>query len=380
MVCNPCSILVNIMIPKTYIYSFFIFLSLIFAEAQTGRQNRGAASDEKQYLFPGTGFFVKNRLPYDEEEAKAWFKEAFTLQNQGKEKKALSLYEKFSKRRTDATLKIQDIVFKVGPESLYRAAAIREKKGELSKSFDHLRLIAKAYNDYDFEIVAESLMRVSEKLASGKIPKKWGFIPRFRSGSKDRYRLSQIADLARGPKFAPRALMALAEISIKDDKEEEAIDALERLINLYPENHLSEKAYFLMATIYRKLSSGASYDQSKSTKALNYFEDYLILFPNIPPRGTHETENQFNERRQEFNVRKNLAEKGRVEMREILATSKLELGSYIEDYGKYYLTNWKKLGDGPALQFYNEAITIAPESEAARKAEIKISNLYDKSE
>ena len=63
------------MIPKTYIYSFFIFLSLIFAEAQTGRQNRGAASDEKQYLFPGTGFFVKNRLPYDEEEAKAWFKD-----------------------------------------------------------------------------------------------------------------------------------------------------------------------------------------------------------------------------------------------------------------------------------------------------------------
>ena len=110
------------MIPKTYIYSFFIFLSLIFAEAQTGRQNRGAASDEKQYLFPGTGFFVKNRLPYDEEEAKAWFKEAFTLQNQGKEKKALSLYEKFSKRRTDATLKIQDIVFKVGPESFCIAA------------------------------------------------------------------------------------------------------------------------------------------------------------------------------------------------------------------------------------------------------------------
>ncbi|MAK46907.1 MAG: hypothetical protein CMI24_06600 [Opitutae bacterium] len=368
------------MISKTYIYSFFIFLSLIFAEAQTTRKTRGAASDEKQYLFPGTGFFVKNRLPYDEEEAKALFREAFALQNQGKENKALTVYEMFSKRRTDATLKVQDTVFKVGPESLYRAAAIREQKGDLSKSYDHLRLIAKAYNDYDFEIVAESLMRVAEKLASGIIPKKWGFIPRFRSGSQDRYRLSQIADLARGPKFAPRALMALAEISIKDDKEEEAIDALERLINLYPENHLSEKAYFLMATIYRKLSSGASYDQSKSTKALNYFEDYLILFSNIPPRGTHETESQFNDRREEFNLRKKLAEKGRVEMREILATSKLQLGSYIEDYGKYYLTNWKKLGDGPALQFYNEAITIAPESEAARKAEIKISNLYDDSE
>ena len=32
--------------------------------------------------------------------------------------------------------------------------------------------------------------------------------------------------------------MALAEISIKDEKTDEAVDALDRLVNLYPENYL----------------------------------------------------------------------------------------------------------------------------------------------
>ena len=29
------------------------------------------------------------------------------------------------------------------------------------------------------------------------------------------------------------------------------------------------------------------------------------------------------------------------------------------------ILRWRELGDGPAIQFYNEAITTAPESEAA---------------
>ena len=87
-------------------------------------------------------------------------------------------------------------------------------------------------------------MRIAERLAKEKLPKKWGIFPRFRSGTQDRLRLNQIAGLARGPKFAPRALMALSEIAIKDNKEDEAVDALERLINLYPDNYLCEKVYY----------------------------------------------------------------------------------------------------------------------------------------
>ena len=51
------------------------------------------------------------------------------------------------------------------------------------------------------------------------------------------------------------------------------------------------------------------------------------------------------------------------------------MGEYVEKFGKFYLTRWRELGNGPAIQFYNEAITTAPESTAAREAEQKIANL-----
>ena len=53
----------------------------------------------RRHLFPGTGF-IKNRKPYEDYQAKAWFKEAYLLEKEEKTSKALSLYEKFSKRRS----------------------------------------------------------------------------------------------------------------------------------------------------------------------------------------------------------------------------------------------------------------------------------------
>ena len=230
MVSNPCSILIIKMISKLKFLSILFISTFISLEAQKVNRSSGANIDEEEYLFPGTGFFVKNRKPYDEAVAKAWFKEAYDLEKNDKVSKSLKIYEKFSQRRSDAIVNIAGNYYQVGPESLFRAAKIREEKGDWSKSFEYLRLTAQAYTSYNFELVAESLMRVSEKLAKDKLPRKWGVIPRFRSGTQDRSRLNDIAGLARGPRFAPRALMALAEISIKDEKTEEAVDALDRLV------------------------------------------------------------------------------------------------------------------------------------------------------
>ena len=183
MVSNPCSILILKMIPKLYFLSTLFLSSFIFLGAQKGNRNSGPIATKK-YLFPGTGFFVKNRKPYDEPEAKSWFKEAYELEKKEKGSKSLKLYEKFSKRRSDAVINIDGNSYLVGPESLFRAAKIREEKGDWSKSFEYLRLTAQAYTSYDFELVAESLMRVSERLAKDKLPRKWGVIPRFRSGTQ----------------------------------------------------------------------------------------------------------------------------------------------------------------------------------------------------
>ena len=90
--------------------------------------------------------------------------------------------------------------------------------------------------------------------------------------------------------------MALAEIAIKDKKEEEAVDALERLINLYPENYLCEQAYYTLASIFEDRVAGPAYDQGATLKALNFYEDYLILFPQSPPKSKHESLEDYKSR------------------------------------------------------------------------------------
>ena len=116
-------------------------------------------------------FFRQKSKPYDDYEAKSWFKEAFDSESKGDLNKALSLYEKFTKRRSDAVIKINGTEWQVGPEALIRAAKIRERKGDWSKTFNHLKLIAKAYTDYNFEVIADYLMVISEKLANENFPK-----------------------------------------------------------------------------------------------------------------------------------------------------------------------------------------------------------------
>jgi outer membrane protein assembly factor BamD len=218
-------------------------------------------------------------------------------------------------------------------------------------------------------------MRIAELLATAELPKKWGVIPRLRSGSDDRERLNQIVELSRGPQFAPRALMVLAEISLQDDKDEEAVNALERLVNYYPDHYLSEKAYFKLGQIHKDFVSGPSYDQGSTLNALNYFEDYLILYDQPPRQGPDETISNYQQRIKESAERKKMAQTNKNKMRASLAQSKLEIGRYVENYGKYFLTHWEKLGNEPALQFYNQAITTAPESGAAREAEMRVAEL-----
>lgn len=374
MVIHNRSILV--MFSKTIFFSVVIcILTIGFYQADANPRAPKKSDEVKTYLFPGTGFFIKNRDPYKDDEAKEWFLEAIELQRADELSDALKLFEKFTKRRCDLIIDFENTPTLIGPESIYRAAMIREKQGDWKKSFDHLQLIAKAYVRYDFERVASSLMRIAEQIATEDLPKKWGVVPRLRSGSEDRERFNQIVELSRGPKFAPRALLVLAEISLKDDKIDEAVDALERLVNYYPDHYHCEKAYFMLGEIYQGFVSGPSYDQGATLQALNYYEDYLILFEQSPPRGANESQEQYELRIKESSERKELARKGRQAMRESLAQSKLEVGKYVEQYGKYFLVRWQELGNQPALQFYNQAITIAPESDAAREAEKSVAKL-----
>ena len=113
---------------------------------------------------------------------------------------------------------------------------------------------------------------------------------------------------------------------------------------------------------------------------MKFYEDYLILYATPPPQSPHESKEAYQLRLKEAGERSSMAENGRNEMRQTLAASKLEVAQYVEKYGKYFLVRWRELGNRPALQFYNEAINSAPESEAARLAEKKVAELRAKDE
>jgi outer membrane protein assembly factor BamD len=118
-----------------------------------------------------------------------------------------------------------------------------------------------------------------------------------------------------------------------------AIDALDRMINNYPESFLTSDAYLKLAKAQASITQGPPYDQASTQLALTYFQDYLILYPGDAEAAT--------------------ATAGFNDARSMLAESKMTLG----DFYYHKRSNYKA-----AKVFYNEAITIYPDSETAERA------------
>ena len=140
--------------------------------------------------------------------------------------------------------------------------------------------------------------------------------------------------------------MNIAIVSEREQNPEDAIDALDRLINYYPQSMLASDAYYRTAQTYSNLINGVEYDQGSTRQAISYYEDFLILFPQSSFIGE---------------VESNLAK-----MQDLLARSRLNLGDFFYDY---------RSNNTAALVFYNETITIAPESEAAEEARARIADI-----
>jgi outer membrane protein assembly factor BamD len=111
------------------------------------------------------------------------------------------------------------------------------------------------------------------------------------------------------------------------------------MINIYPQSLLAPDAYIKLAQAHASLVEGPNYDQGSTKEAITYFEDFMILFPSDSNVGS--------------------AEKGLGQMKDTLAESKMR----IADFYFYKRSNYQA-----ARVFYNEAITVYPDSATAAKA------------
>lgn len=224
-------------------------------------------------------------------------------------------------------------------QALHQQGLLAMERRDMRRAFESFQTLLQRHPEFPrFNEVIEHQFEIALALAEGRGARWLGVIP-YRALNRAQQYFEVIVFNAPYSDYAPLALMNVARIHERQGNIPEAIDALDRLINNYPASLLANKAYLELAETFSELVSGPLYDQGSTREAISYYQDFLILFPDDPNVGR--------------------AEEGLSEMREIYARSKLVVGEYY-----YRHRNWYRAAE----IFFNEAVTIAPESESAELA------------
>lgn len=234
------------------------------------------------------------------------------------------------------------------PEALYRSAHLFLVRKQYYKAFDDYQVIISKYPStkrFD-EIIGEQYHIAAILLNGGRNHFFFALIPGFTNRERGVQDCELIVLNARYNAYAPLALMESASGQRRAGNIEEAIDALDRFINDYPQNILAPDAYLRLAQMNAALVDGPYYDQASTKEAITYYQDFMILFP-----GDH-------------NI--SAAEKGLADMKQVLAESKIKMADF------YF---YKRSNFVAARVFYNEAITSYPDSDVANLAKKRLAEV-----
>lgn len=266
---------------------------------------------------------------------------ARTAEDRGSLGSAISSYNKVGKKYPNSIY---------APEAMYRSARLSLSRKQYFNAFESFQqLISRYPNTKRFNEVIGEQYRIASALLDGARNRIWGIIPSFTNRAKSIEYFEIILLNAPYSDYAPLALMNIARAHQKLSDTEEAIDALDRMINTYPQSLLAPDAYLKLAQQHASLVEGPYYDQGSTKTALTYFEDFMILFPSDANIGT--------------------AEKGLATMKTTLAESKMKIGDF------YF---YKRDNYTAAKVFYNEAITSYPDSEVAKRAKLRLAEVEAK--
>ncbi|MGC9453059.1 MAG: tetratricopeptide repeat protein [Oceanipulchritudo sp.] len=287
-------------------------------------------------LAPADAFLWWGEKPIDTspatqtDAARPIYEEGLAAQQAGRLNKALKKYKTVSRKYPASDFAAQ---------ALYNSGVIEFEREKWKKSFVAFQSILIFHPDFPrFNELVEYQFQIALKLSEGKKGRFLVFIPmRAYNRAVDYFEI--VIQNAPYSDLAPLALMNVALIHQYKGSTAEAVDALDRLINNYPNSLLADDAYLSLAETFATLVQGPEYDQGATREAISYFEDFLILFSN--------------------NMEVARAEEGLAEMEDVYARSKLVIGRYYFKYRRWYEA---------AEIFLNEAITIAPDSPAAATA------------
>jgi len=299
---------------------------------------------------PSTGYTVSGDTsslfigdPDEYEITLGMMNRARELQEARKYRAAVKRYRKMAKRYPASIF---------SPEAVYQVGECEYARGRYRKAFDSYTSLMINYPDFEkYGEVIKRQFSIANDLYEGKRAHYFGFIPGFKAYDRAILMFETMVRNAPYSDYAPMALMKVAELHLKAKDRYYAIDALDRLINNYPESMLIADAYLLLAQTFAELVDGAYYDQGATREAISYFKDFMILFPDHPRIAE--------------------AEAGLAAMKSIEAQSKMVKGDF-------YFYKWKDMRG--ARVFYNEAITVAPDSPEAEIARAQLAIIDERME
>jgi outer membrane protein assembly factor BamD len=226
------------------------------------------------------------------------------------------------------------------PFALERMGEIYLQRHRFQSAFCQFQKILEKYPNYDhYGRVVDREFETAERMMVGQRNYFLGVVPGFknREGAIDFFK--KIVEQAPYGERAPQALMNIARLGIRLHEPVVTIDALEKIIDGYPHSSLAPDALLLLAQVHRNRVHGPDYDQQATGEAVNCYQQFLVLFPNSP--------------------RKNEAETGLQEARELLAASYLHLGDF------YYNVRQNSEAASP---YYRETLALAAGSEVGNLA------------
>ena len=228
---------------------------------------------------------------------------------------------------------------KQASEALYRGGKIYMAIGKWKKAYARYNTLIKAYPENPhFDEMIDNLFEIGNAYETGRNIHYMWVIP-YRDRTKAITVYENIVAVAPYDDCAPNALLRVSMLHYSLHELVGAVDAVDRLINNYPNSIEVPDATILMAGLMSGQVDGPAYDQGATNEAINYYRDFLTLYPDNPATKYCEEKLAWN--------------------RERYARSRFLVGEFFYKYRDDY---------DSAEVFFNDSITTAPDSDAAKES------------
>lgn len=257
------------------------------------------------------------------------------IEDSGNRKDLLKIYEQVYKNYPNSDQ---------APEAYFHRGELYENNREFSAAMKMFSAIIEKYPESAwFAPAVEHGFNVAKSLQSGTRPRYFGFIPGLKDYTSAVKNYELVVKYAPYSRFAPQALFEIAKLHQRERHYEQAIDALERVIDLYPDSVEVSDAYLRLAEVYSSLVKGVEYNQGGALAARRYYREFISLFP---------LDARIPEVQQKIR-----------DLEESVSRSKIALGDF------YFNARYN---DVAAKRLYRLAVDFAPYTQAAEIAQAEI--------